>query len=276
MKLRRYGEVIALGATCCLAVLDVAKAQAPQAPHWEWNHSVLGVLVAALILIAATGVILCRTARNVSNSFIFRMRPAFFFWLGLSYTLILVLMAIAYEVAYTGPPYLVGGILPIAVPWFGALGAVTISLEGVFQWSESRWNPEYNYWHVGRPIFGAVLGTISFFLFVLIVSSAGTPPKFLAPDTAGVANPAGTTANLATNILSSKDLIVFYVVAFLVGYREQTFRELITRVTDMILKPSDTGPKPGVAGPRPDGPKPDSVKSEGTKPEDTGTPKPAA
>jgi hypothetical protein len=34
--------------------------------------------------------------------------------------------------------------LPIAVPWFGAIGAVTISLEGVFKWSESRWNPEYN------------------------------------------------------------------------------------------------------------------------------------
>ncbi|HLX13801.1 MAG TPA: hypothetical protein VKS24_01175 [Bradyrhizobium sp.] len=144
--------------------------------------------------------------------------------LGMTYTLLLMLGAIAYNVSYTGPqPYLVGNTLPIAVPWFGALGAVTISLEGVFQWSESRWNPEFNYWHLGRPLFGAVLGTIGFFLFVLIVSSSGTPPKFLE-------NPADAAP--------AKDFIIYYVVAFLAGYREKTFRELIQRVTDMILKPA--------------------------------------
>jgi uncharacterized membrane protein len=35
------------------------------------------------------------------------------------------------------------------------------------------------------------------------------------------------------------------VVAFLVGYREETFRELIRRVTDMILKPAT--PSAGLA-----------------------------
>jgi hypothetical protein len=149
------------------------------------------------------------------------MRPPFFFWLSITYTLLLLVGAVVYNIAYAGPtPYLVGGMLPIAVPWFGALGAVTISLEGVFTWSESRWNPEYNYWHCGRPVFGAVLGSVSFYLFVLIVMSAGTTPKFLDAQ----ASPA-------------KDFIIYYVVAFLVGYREETFRELIRRVTDLILKP---------------------------------------
>ena len=36
----------------------------------------------------------------------------------------------------------------------------------------------------------------------------------------------------------AKDFIIYYVVAFLAGYREETFRELIRRVTDMILKPA--------------------------------------
>lgn len=84
---------------------------------------------------------------------------------------------------------------------------------------------------MGRPLFGAVLGTIGFFLFVLILSSSGTTPKFLN-------NPPDPT--------SAKDYIIYYVVAFLAGYREETFRELIQRVTDMILKPA----VPGTAAPQ--------------------------
>jgi Abnormal spindle-like microcephaly-assoc'd, ASPM-SPD-2-Hydin len=117
-----------------------------------------------------------------------------------------------------------GGILPIAVPWFGALGAVTISLEGVFLWN-SQWDKKYNYWHIGRPVVGAVLGIVAFFLFVLIVTASGTPPKFLTGEATG-----------------AKDFIIYYMVAFLVGYREETFRDLIKRATDVILQPGTQPP----------------------------------
>jgi hypothetical protein len=215
-----------------IASMTVADAQAPAAPaawHFGRTPQLLGWTAAGIIVVAV--IVLFMTSRNPGASFIFRMRPPFFFWLGITYTLLLIVVAIVYNISYSGTqPYLIGGTLPIAVPWFGALGAVTISLEGVFTWSESRWNPDYNYWHCGRPVFGGVLGAISFFLFVLIVMSAGTTPTFLDPAAHGT--------------IAAKDFIIYYVVAFLAGYREETFRELIRRVTDLILKPGTQSTTP--------------------------------
>ena len=99
-------------------------------------------------------------------------------------------------------------------------------MEGVFLWN-SQWNKAYNYWHIGRPMFGAVLGIVAFFLFVLIVTTSGTPPKFLTAPATGT---------------DGKDFIVYYIVAFLVGYREETFRDLIKRATDLILRPGTPPP----------------------------------
>src|SRR5262245_23011132 len=230
MKLRRHLDIILLAAILSIVLVHVSHAQTPPAPPpptWEFGKHVQLLVGIAALLVAGAVIPLFLAARKPSDSFIFKMRPSFFFWLGMTYTMLLLLVAIVYNVAYVNSkPFLLGNTLPIAVPWFGALGAVTISLEGVFKWSESRWNPEYNYWHVGRPLFGAVLGTIAFFLFVLIVSSSGTPPKFLEDPNAAA---------------PAKDFIIYYVVAFLAGYREETFRELIQRVTDMILKPAPDG-----------------------------------
>lgn len=233
MKMLRVLAIVSTIAATFIASTTLAQTQTPaSATGWEFGLGVKIICAAAVLIVVVAIGILGWTSRNPNTSFIFRMRPKFFFWLGIAYTLLLVLAAIAYIISYKGAqPYLVAGMLPIAVPWFGALGAVTISLEGVFTWSESRWNPDYNYWHCGRPIFGAVLGAISFYLFVLIIMSAGTTPPFLLNPTPT----AGSTGAVQTVL--PKDLIIYYVVAFLVGYREETFRELIRRVTDLILKP---------------------------------------
>ncbi len=61
---------------------------------------------------------------------------------------------------------------------------------------------------------------------MVIGSAAGTPPKFLDTPPAD-----------PKNFPPLKDFIIYYVVAFLVGYREETFRDLIKRATDLILKP---------------------------------------
>jgi len=167
-------------------------------------------------------VLLYRTDREDNDLMILRLTPSFFFWLGMIYTGLLLLMAAVYNLTKdpNAGATVFGGIVPIGVPWFGALGAVTISLEGVFAYN-NNWDKKFNYWHIGRPIFGAVLGIVAFFLFVVIVSAAGSTPKFLDGGSA-----------------TQKDYIIFYVVAFLVGYREETFRELIKRATDLILKPT--------------------------------------
>jgi hypothetical protein len=194
-----------------------------------WSAAFLAILAVALVI--GVGFLLRYASRPPADAIILGLGPSFFFWLDMAYISLLLLMAAAYSILLQSPtnaytPFLLGGILPIAVPWFGALGAVTISFEGVFMWN-SQWDKSYNYWHIGRPIFGVVLGIVAFFLFVSIVTASGTPPKFL--DTGGAT---GATA---------KDFILYYMVAFLVGYREETFRDLIKRATDLILQP---GPKP--------------------------------
>ena len=225
MKARRDFAVALFTVISIFALMQGAYAEA--APDWDFTghpyRTGLFVGLAAAVVVGG-GVLLFFSARKPNDSIIITLRPSFFFWLGMTYATVLLLAAVVYNASYVRTsPYLLGGMLPIAVPWFGALGAVTISLQGVFEKSESRWDREYNYWHIGRPVFGAILGIIGFFLFVLIVSTSGTPPQFLED---------------SSKTPPAKDFIIYYVVAFLAGYREETFRELIKRVTDMILKPA--------------------------------------
>jgi hypothetical protein len=198
--------------------------------YWNWvvTHTTLSALVAAAggIIVIGGAVLLYRAANAGADPFILRLGPSFFFWLAMLYTALLLLMAGVYNLRPAeAKPTMLGGMLPIAVPWFGALGAVTISLEGIFLWN-NQWDRKYNYWHIGRPLFGAVLGIVAFFIFIVTVSTSGTSPQFLD-------HPEKSAA---------KDFIIYYIVAFLVGYREETFRELIKRATDLILKPGTGAP----------------------------------
>jgi hypothetical protein len=194
--------------------------------HWirEKRGEAIGFGVAFLAILAITCTMLVFAGRTLAPPYITKLSASFFFWLEMGYLVLLLLVA-AFYLEIIPPkhaPQLVGDVLPIGVPWFGALGAVVISLEGIFAYGQKDWDPKYNYWHIGRPLFGAVLGIVAFFTYLLIIMSAGAYPPFIS---GGSAAPA------------AKDYIVYYVVAFLVGYREETFRELIRRVTDLILKP---------------------------------------
>jgi hypothetical protein len=152
---------------------------------------------------------------------------AFFFTLSVVYLILLTAVLWMYLADYYGikdtiPP-MVGGILPLAVPWFGAVGAVVISLEGVYQHFDD-WNRSYGYWHMSRPLFGAVLGSVAYFIFFLLVKASGT-------DSA-----------LPTSRTPASNLVVYWVVAFIVRYREETFRALVKAVADVILKPANVVP----------------------------------
>jgi hypothetical protein len=108
------------------------------------------------------------------------------------------------------------GTMPIAVPWFGALGAVVISLSGVFRYTGARWRPELEYWHYSRPVIGATLGVVGVLIFQAGILAVGSDPT--------------PSDDSASNLL-------YYVIAFVIGYREETFRELIRRVADVLLTP---------------------------------------
>jgi outer membrane biosynthesis protein TonB len=170
------------------------------------------------------------------------------------------------------------GPVPIGVPWFGALGAVLISLTGVFE-HEHDWDASYWPWHVARPLVGVALGVVSVLILqagVLAVGSTpiqpaasptptptatptpaptATPsPKPTSTPTATPAQPAPTQTPTATPTPSPAPQnqptnpkapvptnLLYYLVAFLVGFREETFRELIKRLVDIILSPGNSG-----------------------------------
>jgi len=108
-----------------------------------------------------------------------------------------------------------GGV-PLVVPWSGAVGAVVVGLFGIFFHSD-RWNNSYSYWYLARPLTGALLGSFAYVIFVGIIMATGTRPN--------TSNP------------------YFYAaLAFLVGFRERTFFDLITQVTGVVLGPGKTQP----------------------------------
>jgi IPT/TIG domain len=109
------------------------------------------------------------------------------------------------------------GPIPVGVPWFGALGAVLISLTGVFE-HEHDWDDGYWPWHIARPLIGIALGVVSVIILQAGVLAVGSTPQ-----------PQGSA--IPRNLL-------YYLITFLVGYREETFRELIKRLVDVVLTPA--------------------------------------
>ncbi len=137
------------------------------------------------------------------------------FHIALAYLLGLLILTVLFELgllAFVPDSF---GPVPVGVPWFGAVGAVLISLTGVFE-HEHDWDPNYWPWHVARPFIGASLGVVSMLIFKAGILAVGSTPN--------------SGQSIPTNLL-------YYVIAFVVGYREETFRELIKRVTDVILTP---------------------------------------
>ncbi|MDP9331537.1 MAG: hypothetical protein M3P11_12980 [Actinomycetota bacterium] len=185
--------------------------------RWAWGIvAVLGALVLAIAVL-----LLMWGPLTIS-----KLQPSFYFALETIYLVALILAAILYLSNFYGikdeVPWLIAGLLPLGVPWFGALGGVIISLQGIFEYNApAKWDPTYGHWHILRPLFGSVVAVVGFLLFLAVLNAASTPPHFTTP---------GQTS-------TALDLVIYYALAFLLGYREATFRELIKRVTDIILQP---------------------------------------
>jgi hypothetical protein len=67
---------------------------------------------------------------------------------------------------------------------------------------------------------GAITGSVGYLIFVAVIRSTGAAPS--AHSTTGAA--------------------VFDLVAFLVGYREEVFRELLRKAVDILLSPGKERP----------------------------------
>jgi len=109
------------------------------------------------------------------------------------------------------------------VPFFGALGAVLISLSAVFDFRRRGWDPSWEAWHYTRWLVGGTVAIVSVLIFQAGIAATGLK---LDPN--------------ASN--APRNNLLYYLIAFAVGYREETFRALVKRLVDVILTP---GKQPG-------------------------------
>jgi hypothetical protein len=101
------------------------------------------------------------------------------------------------------------GPLPFEAICFGAMGGFLISAQVIFENSHS-WDESYDYWHYARRLLGASIGSLA---AVFIVLTEAATKKAATP------NP------------------TFYVIALVIGRREESFRRLIASLIDTIILP---------------------------------------
>jgi hypothetical protein len=103
------------------------------------------------------------------------------------------------------------GKLPFEAIWFGAVGGLLVSLQGIFDHNR-KWRESFNYWHMLRPVLGALMGTLGCLIFIVLTDAASKTTSHPNP--------------------------VFYdVIALALGYREASFRTLLARLIDTIILP---------------------------------------
>jgi hypothetical protein len=115
------------------------------------------------------------------------------------------------------------GVLPIA--WVGSLGALTANFSDIARRAD-RWNPHHATWFLVRPLTGAAFGAIGYLIYRAVVQVSVTN----------------------TNDLK-KPAILGYVIAFTLGYREEMFRELLKRITDLLATVGGADVEPPSAPP---------------------------
>lgn len=152
--------------------------------------------------------------------------PRHILFSGVAYLAALVGMFVAY---FTSPwlrmhvPANLGP-LPAGVVWFGASGAVMVSLYGIFLYNQ-KWDTSYNYWHYCLPLFGAVTGSIGALMYLVLL-------------------------HLGSSSSVKVDPLTFYVVAFVLGFADKSFMQLLKNVTTVIVKPGNQRVKaPQTTGP---------------------------
>jgi len=151
--------------------------------------------------------------------------PGWLFPLECAYLIVLLALVAAYAVLPGLRAVLPATVasVPLAIPWFGALGAVMIGLYGVFDHNHKDWTSRYNAWHIARPLSGAVLGMMAYLIFIATIKAAGVDP----------------TGQPAAGSLPT-DQIAYFVIAFAAGYREESFRVLFKRAVDLLLGPGQS------------------------------------
>jgi hypothetical protein len=96
--------------------------------------------------------------------------PRYMVFMPVGYIVVLISAAVSLRASTGASINLVGLSLPAAVLWFGALGGVVSSLQGMF-FHNAKWDPSYNLWHWFSGAIGASYGMASY-LFLIVIARA--------------------------------------------------------------------------------------------------------
>jgi hypothetical protein len=102
--------------------------------------------------------------------------------------------------------------VPAAVLWFGTLGGLISSLQGMF-FHNQKWKKSYNLWHFFSGTVGATYGLASYLFLLVVVKS--------------------TVSGSAQS-----DAPVFALAAFAIGYGQSQFHSMMNQVFTLIFHPS--------------------------------------
>jgi hypothetical protein len=116
----------------------------------------------------------------------------------------------------------------LAIAWVSSVGAIIASFSDIAR-NADRWNPRRAIWFAVRPLTGAAFGAIGYLIYYTIIQlSVAERAQMQGPET---------------------PTILGYVVAFTLGYREELFRELLKRVTDLLATAGGADVEPPSAPP---------------------------
>lgn len=99
--------------------------------------------------------------------------------------------------------------IPLTAAWFGALGGVVASLQGMF-FHNKNWDSSYNIWHVFSGAVGIAYGFAAYLFLLVVVKSA-------APTANSSAGP------------------VFPLAAFAIGYGQSQFHAMMLQVYNIVF-----------------------------------------
>lgn len=125
-------------------------------------------------------------------------------------------------------PAVLYGVMPLAVPWFGALGGVSNSLYSVSKYwpsftstDRSTRDAEWRTWSARsllQPVTGALFAIVAVLIVVLVTQTVSVETD-------------------ATGEMSRTGMAVLATAAFVVGFRQDTFQDLVARATEVIFGP---------------------------------------
>ena len=138
--------------------------------------------------------------------------PRWVVYVPVFYLLLITLLAIIRnQFGSVLPDYLIHpfGQMPLSVPWFGALGAITASLHGIFLHNRD-WKHSYDYWYMLNVPVGAIFGVFTYLFLIVIVQAA-------------------------TDKVDMQSTLVFPLAAFIMGYSQRDFLRLLRRASSVIF-----------------------------------------